>query len=149
MNADLKPAAPVSPSRPDLSVLVTVISVIAGILFSIHLAQDMTYGIESGDLNDLTGGTAIVAFWLYGVIAFRGRLAGYIVALIAGVFSVLVPYTHMKGAGIGEIARSAGGFWFASALLLMAVAGVLSAMLAVHAIWNRRGVTLNNRTATT
>jgi hypothetical protein len=124
--------------RTDLTTLVTILTVIAAILFSVHLAQDMTYGIESGDVNDLTGGTAIVTLWLYGVLAFRGRLAGYIVAVITGAFSVLVPYIHMRGAGIGEIAKSAGGFWFASVLLLMAVAGVLSAMLAVHALWNRR-----------
>jgi hypothetical protein len=124
--------------RTDLTTLLTVTSVIAGILMSVHLAQDITYGLEPGDLNNLIGGTAIVAIWLYAVLAFRGRLAGYIGAMITGVFSVLVPYIHMRGAGIGEIAKSAGGFWFASVLLLMAVSGVLSAMLAVHALWNRR-----------
>jgi hypothetical protein len=138
MNADLKTTPLVTRNRPNLTKMLTVISVIGAILFLVHVAQDMTYGIEPGDLNDLTGGTAIVALWLYGVLVFRGMLGGYIVALISGVFSVLVPYIHMRGVGIGEIAKSAGGFWFASTLLLEAVAGVLSAMLAVHAAANRR-----------
>ena len=122
-------------NRPDLAKMLTVASLIAALLFVVHLADDISRGIEAGDLNDLVGGTAITAFWLYGTLVLRGRLAGYIIMFIGGIFAILVPFTHMRGAGIGEIARSSGGIVFAVTLLLMALAGVFCLILAVHVFW--------------
>lgn len=125
-------------SRPDYAKMLIASSLLTILLFVVHLADDIARGIEPGDLNDLTGGTAITVVWLYGTLVLRQRLAGLIIMFVGGIFAVLVPYTHMRGAGIGEIARSTGGIVFAFTLLLLALAGVFSAILAAHRIWDRR-----------
>ncbi len=128
-----------SANRPDLAKMLTVASIISVILFTVHLADDITRGIEPGGLNNLIGGTAITVVWLYGTLVLRERLAGRIIMFVGGIFAVVIPYVHMRGAGIGEIARSSGGFVFALTLLLLALTGVFSIILAVHGFWSLRG----------
>ena len=124
--------------RSDHAKMLTAAALLTIFLFVVHLADDIARGIEAGDLNDLTGGTGITLVWLYGTLVLRHRLAGLIIMFVGGVFSVLVPYSHMRGAGIGQIAASTGGVWYALTLLLMALAGVFSAILAIHCFWDRR-----------
>jgi hypothetical protein len=118
--------------------MLTIASLLTIFLFVVHLADDIAHGFEGGDLNDLIGGTAITTVWLYGTLVLRERLAGRIITFVGGIFSVLVPYVHMRGAGMGEVAKAGGGFWFALTLLLMALAGVFTAILSVHIFWNQR-----------
>src|SRR5687767_11013868 len=113
----------------ELAFLLTATSSIAAILFTVHLADDIARGIEAGDLTDLTGGTAIVFVWLYGALVHRKNLVGSVIMLLGGIAAILVPYIHMRGTGIGEIARSSGGFFFTLTLLLMALTGVFSVIL--------------------
>ncbi len=119
------------------AVLLTVMSLISGILFMVHLADDIARGIEPGDLNDLVGGTLISFVWLYGTLVLRGRFLSYVIMLIGGIFANLVSYSHMRGTGIGEIARSDGGFVFALTLFLLALTGVFSVALSVQYLWGR------------
>jgi hypothetical protein len=118
------------------SVLLTITSLLSILLFVFHLADDIVHGIEPGGLNNLFGGTAICIVWLYGTLVLADRRVGFVIMLLGGVFGLLVPYSHMRGAGVGEIAKSGGGFFFVGTLLVLALTGLFSAILAARALWN-------------
>jgi biotin transporter BioY len=54
----------------------------------------------------------VLAVFLYGTLALAERRSGHIIMLLVGLFAAGMPVIHMRGAHYGEIARSAGGFFF-------------------------------------
>jgi hypothetical protein len=71
------------------------------------------------------------------------RRSGYIITLLGGLFSLLVPLAHMRGKGIGvasRLANSSGHFFFVWVLIAIGVTGLFSFILSVQGLWNlRRG----------
>ncbi len=124
--------------RPDLTSLLMFTSAFSSLLFTVHLADDIAHGIEAGDLNDLTGGTLITVVWLYGSVVLRGKLVGHLIVFLGAILAILVAYSHMRGAGVGEIARSSGGFLFTLTLLLLGLTGAFNLILSVHSFWDSR-----------
>jgi len=103
-----------------------------------HLAQDVAYGYEPGNINNLIA-VPIAVVWLYGTLMLAGRRSGYIIILLFSLFSLVVPLVHSQGKGFGLASRMAytgGHFFFVFSLLAIGVLGIFSVILCVRALWS-------------
>jgi hypothetical protein len=62
-------------------VSLTITSLLAILLFTVHYAHDIVLGIEPGDLSTYIGVLITVA-WLYPLLVLSGRKSGYLVNLV-------------------------------------------------------------------
>lgn len=121
------------------SVMLTISSLLLLLFLTFHLAHDIVYGYEPGGLVNLVVLVLISAVWLYGTLVLAERRVGYIIILLLSLFSLVVPYVHMKGKGVGLAGRLAGvsgRFFFFWTLLAIGVLGLFSAILAVRGLWS-------------
>jgi len=127
------------------NLILTITSLLLVLLLTFHLADDIVRGFEPGGLSNLVGGVLITVVWLYGILVLAERRSGYIIMLLASLFSLVVPVIHMKGRGVGVTSRlgnTSGHFFFVWTLLAIGVLGLFSAILSAHGLWNlpwRRG----------
>lgn len=116
------------------NLMLAVISVIAIVLFTIHLTDDIVRGMSPGGLENLIGVTILVV-WLYGTLVLADRRSGHVIVLLGSLFGAAMPVVHLKGAGVGgAIAKSDGAFLFIWTLIALGVAGTLAALLAVRGL---------------
>ena len=125
--------------------MLTITSLLSILFFTFHLADDIRRGIEPGTLTNLTA-VPIFVFWLCGTLVLAGRRSGYIITLLGGLFSLVVPLAHMRGRGVGitsNIAKFNGHFFFAWVLIAIGVTGLFSVILSALGLWSlpwrRRG----------
>jgi hypothetical protein len=117
--------------------MLTTASVLSVLFFSFHLADDIVRGFEPGKLTNLTA-VPIFVFWLYGTLVLAERRSGYIITLLGGLFSLVVPLAHMRGKGVGvtsSLANSSGHFFFVWTLIAIGVTGLFSVILSAHGLW--------------
>jgi hypothetical protein len=120
------------------SVMLTIASLLSILFFTFHLADDIRRGMEPGTLTNLTA-IPIFVFWLYGTLVLYERRSGYIITLLGGLFSLVVPLAHMRGRGVGitsRLAYSNGHFFFVWVLIAIGVTGLFSVILSVHGLWS-------------
>jgi hypothetical protein len=120
------------------NVMLTTASVLSVLFFTFHLADDIVRGMEPGTLTNLTA-LPIFVFWLYGTLVLAGRRSGYIITLLGGLFSLVVPLAHMRGKGVGVasgIANSSGSFFFVWVLFAIGVTGLFSVILSARGLWS-------------
>jgi hypothetical protein len=121
------------------SVLLTISSLLLLLFITFHMAHDIVYGYEPGGLANLVVLVVVSVVWLYGILVLAERRSGYIIMLLLSLFSLVVPYVHMKGKGVGLASRLAGAsgrFFFFWTLLAIGVLGLFSAILAVRGLWS-------------
>jgi hypothetical protein len=120
------------------SVMLTIASLLSILFFTLHLADDIVRGMEPGTLTDLIA-VPILVLWLYGTLVLAERRSGYIITLIGGLLSLIVPLVHMQGKGVGvtsSIAGSSGHFFFVWALIAIGVTGLFSVILSARGLWS-------------
>ena len=128
------------------SSMLTIGSLLLVLFVTFHLADDIVFGYEPGGLSNLVGVVLITVVWLYGALVLAERRSGYIIMLLLSLFSLVVPYFHMKGKGVGaasRLANTSGHFFFVWSLIAIGVLGLFCALLAAHELWKlpwRRGV---------
>jgi hypothetical protein len=118
------------------NVMLTVASLLSILLFTFHLADDIARGMEPGKITNLTA-VLIFVFWLYGTLVLAGRRSGYIITLLGGLFSLVVPLAHMGGKGVGVasgIANSTGALFFIWTLIAIGVTGLFSIILSARGL---------------
>ena len=116
----------------------TIFSLLSMLLFTFHLTDDIVRGFEPGKLTNLTA-VPIFVFWLYGTLVLAERRSGYIITLLGGLFSLVVPLAHMMGKGVGitsRLAHSSGHFFFVWTLIAIGVTGLFSVILAARGLWS-------------
>ena len=121
------------------SVMLTITSLILVLFLTFHLADDIRRGFEPGGLNNLVVMVLITVVWLYAILVLFERRSGYIIMLLFSLFSLAVPYVHMKGRGVGvtsKLANFSGHFFFVWTLLAIGVLGLFSAILAARGLWS-------------
>jgi hypothetical protein len=121
------------------SVLLTITSLLLLLFLTFHLADDIRHGFEPGGLSNLVVTVLVSVVWLYGTLVLAERRSGYIIMLLLSLFSLVVPYVHMKGKGVGITSRLvnySGHFFFVWTLLAIGVLGLFSAILAARGLWN-------------
>ena len=120
------------------NVMLTIASLLSILFFTFHLADDIVRGMEPGTLTNLTAVPTFVV-WLYGTLVLAERRSGYIITLLGGLFSLVVPLAHMRGKGVGiasRLAGSSGHFFFVWILIAIGVTGLFSVILAARGLWS-------------
>ena len=122
--------------------VLTVSSLLAILLFTVHLASDVVLGKDEFD-RGMWIGVLIVATWLYATIALRGRVAGLVIVMLFSLlaFGVLVLHTPAAGMSAEFLARP-GAYLFVWTLLALGAMGLFSSVLAAQELWHllrRRG----------
>ena len=122
------------------SVMLTITSLLLILLLTFHLADDIVYGWEPGGVTNLVGVVLISVVWLCGTLVLFERRSGYIITLLLSLFSLFVPYIHMKGRGIGlgssRLPNTSHHFFFVWTCLAIGVLGLFSTILAARGLWS-------------
>ena len=120
------------------SLVLPVISLLAILLASFHLVDDIVYGSEKGVASNVII-VAILAVWLYGTLVLSERRSGHIIMLIGSLLGLVIFVTHVTGAGglAGiHIGKLSGAFFFVWTLVALAVVSLLTLALSAHGLWN-------------
>lgn len=120
------------------SAMLIIASLLSILFFTVHLADDIVRGFEPGTLTNLTA-VPIFVLWLYGTLVLAERRSGYIIALLGGLFALVVPLAHMRGRGVGvtsSLGNSSGHFFFVWTLIAIGVTGLFSVILAARGLWS-------------
>jgi len=121
------------------NVMLTIASLLSVLFLTFHLADDIVRGFEPGGLSNLVGGVLISVVWLYGILVLAERRSGYIIMLLGSLSSLLVPYIHMSGKGVGvtsRIGNTSGHFFFVWTLIAIGVLGLFSFILSARELWS-------------
>src|SRR6267143_4822173 len=121
------------------SVMLTISSLLLLLFLTFHLAGDIVYGFEPGGLANLIVVVPFSVVWLYGTLVLAERRSGYIIMFLLSLFSLGVPYVHMKGKGVGVTSRlghTGAHFFFVWTLFAIGVIGLFSAILAARELWS-------------
>lgn len=118
---------------------VTVTSLLALLLVTLHLADDIVRGMAPGNLATFAALVFMAGFWLCGTLFSPGRRAGYVILLLASLAGLLVPIVHMKGGHVGGgAATTAGDFFFVWVLLALGASSGFLLVLSVRGLWGLR-----------
>jgi hypothetical protein len=118
--------------------MLVVTSLVAILLLSIHIAEDIVLGFAGGGLSNLFG-IAILVVYLCGTLLLSDRRSGLIIILVGSILAAGMPVIHMSGAGVG-VKRSAGAFFFIWTLYALGVLGSFGIIMSVRALWRTRAV---------
>ena len=121
------------------SVMLTISSLLLLLFLTFHLADDIVRGFEPGGLTNLVVTVLVSVVWLYGTLVLAERRSGYIIMFLLSLFSLVVPYVHMKGKGVGVTSRlghTSGHFFFVWTLFAIGVLGLFSAILSARGLWS-------------
>lgn len=117
-------------------IVLATMSVLAAVLGSFHLTDDIVRGFEAGGPETYTG-MMIVVVWLYAALVLSGRRAGYVIVLLGSILGAAIPYLHMRfGLAGGRVANTSGMFFWVFTLFALGVTSILSAILAARGLWS-------------
>jgi hypothetical protein len=122
--------------------MLTIASLLLLLFLTFHLAGDIVYG-EPGGLANLIMVVPFSVVWLYGTLVLAERRSGYIIMFLLSLFSLVVPYVHMRGKGVGvtsRLANTTGHFFFVWTLLAIGVLGLFSVILSARGLWNPKSL---------
>ena len=116
--------------------ILVVTSLLSILLLTLHVTDDIVRGISKAESSNTA--LLVLAVLLYGTLVLAGRRSGDIIMLLVGLFAAAMPVIHMRGAPYGEIARSAGGFFFVWTLWALGGLGGVTFILSARGLWHRR-----------
>jgi hypothetical protein len=109
----------------------TISSLTSIALFTVHLAHDFIFGLDTMTRAGTFTFLLIMLVSLYGTVELAGRRVGYLITLLLGILATALPVLHTVGGP-----RSAGrGFFFVWTLLALGGSGVFSAVLSARELW--------------
>ena len=103
------------------------------LLLTLHVTDDIVRGISKAEPSNIA--LVVLVVFLYGTLLLAGRRSGHVIMLLVGLFAAAMPVLHMRGVHYGEIARSAGGFFFVWTLFALSTTGWFAAILSARGIW--------------
>jgi len=116
------------------NVMLTISCLLSIILTTFHITSDIVLGFETARPSILNIAPILVVY-LYAALVLAGLRSGYIIILLFSILGLYIPYLHMGGKHIGEVAKSSGGFFFIWALIALAVTSLFSVVLAARGLW--------------
>src|SRR5437763_6445178 len=120
-------------ARPPMrqNVPLTISSLLSIALFTVHVAHDVVFGLDSMSRAGTFSFLLIMLVSLYGTVELAGRRSGYVITLLVGIVAAGLPVLHTVGGP-----RSARwGFFFVWTLLAVGASGVFSAVLSARGLW--------------
>lgn len=118
----------------DLLALTSILSVI---LLSLHISQDIVFGLDRAGLNHLVG-IAILLVIACGALLLRDRALGKVIMLLGGLMALAMLPLHMRHGLKPEFLQRSGALLFIWTIYVLGVNGALSIILAVLALRERR-----------
>jgi biotin transporter BioY len=115
------------------NVILTVTSLLSILLLTLHVSDDIVRGISKAEPANTA--LLVVVVLLYGTLVLRERRSGHVIMLLVGLFAAGMPVIHMRGAHYGEIAKSAGGFFFVWTLWALGGRGGFTFILSARGLW--------------
>jgi len=116
--------------------ILVVTCLLSILLATLHVTDDIVRGISKAESSNIALVGLVVL--LYGTLLLAGRRSGYVIMLLVGFFAAAMPVLHMRGVHYGEIARSAGGFFFVWTLWALGGLGGLTIILSARGLWRLR-----------
>ncbi len=118
--------------------VLVVTSLLSILLLTLHVTDDIVRGISKAESSNTA--LLVLALFVYGTLALAERRSGRVIMLLVGLFAAGMPVIHMRGAHYGEIAKSAGGFFFVWTLWALGGLGGFTFIHAARGLWSlRRG----------
>lgn len=118
--------------------ILVVTSLLSIVLLTLHVTDDIVRGISKAEPSNAA--LLVLAVLVYGTLVLAERRSGHVIMLFVGLFAAAMPVMHMRGAHYGEIAKSAGGFFFVWTLWALGGLGGVTIMLSARGLWGlRRG----------
>ena len=120
------------------SVVLVVTSLLSILLLTLHITDDVVRGISKAESSNTA--LLVLVVLLYGTLVLPQRRSGHVIMLLVGLLAAAMPVMHMRGRHYGEIAQSAGGFFFVWTLWALGGLGGVTVILSALGLWNlRRG----------
>jgi hypothetical protein len=116
--------------------ILVVASLLSILLLTLHVTDDIVRGISKAESSNTA--LLVLTVLLYGTLVIAERRSGHVIMLVVGLFAALMPVLHMRGAHYGEIAKSAGGFFFVWTLWALGGLGGLTILLSARGLWSLR-----------
>ena len=116
--------------------ILTVSSLLSILLLTLHVTDDIVRGISKAEPANIA--LLVLVVLLYGTLVLGERRSGHAIMLFVGLFAAGMPVLHMRGAHYGEIAKSAGGFFFVWTLWALGGLGGLTFVLSARGLWSLR-----------
>jgi hypothetical protein len=116
--------------------LLMVTSLSMFLLFSIHWAQDVVFGIDRVGPQSFTI-VVIMVVGLTATLLLSDRVAGLITILVASLLSVGVTMLHLRGQAVVRLASTGSGGWFLWVLVMLGSAGAFGVVLSARGLWLR------------
>ena len=113
--------------------ILVVTSLLSLLLLTIHITDDIVRGISPAESSNTA--LIVLVLLLYGTLVLAEKRSGHVVMLVVGLLAAAMPVMHMRGAHYGQIARSAGGFFFVWTLWALGGLGGLTFILAARGLW--------------
>lgn len=112
--------------------MLTITSLLAILLLSLHVTEDIVLGFAGGGFENLIG-IAILVVYLCGALLWGDRRLGLVIVLLGSLFAAGMPVLHLSGAGVG-VKRSAGAYFFIWTLYALGVTGTFGLILSARAL---------------
>src|ERR1700731_4721470 len=112
------------------NVLLTITSLLSILLLTLHITDDIVRGISKAESSNTA--LIVLVVLLYGPLVLAERRSGHIIMLLVGLLAAAMPVMHMRGAHYGEIAKSAGGFFFVWTLWALGALGGFTFILSAR-----------------
>jgi hypothetical protein len=112
------------------NVPLTISSLVAIVLFTVHLTHDLLFGLDAMSRSGTFTYFLIILVSLYGTVELAGRPLGYVITLLLGILAAALPVLHTVGPR-----STRWGFFFVWTLLALGASGVFSAALSLRGLW--------------
>ena len=116
--------------------LLKITSLLSLLLLTLHVTDDIVRGISKAESSNIA--LVVLVVLLYGTLVLVGRLWGYIITFVVGLFAAINPVMHMRGTHYPEIAASPGGYYFVWTLWALGAFGGVTMILSVRGLWGLR-----------
>src|ERR1700720_4898389 len=116
--------------------MLTVASLLSLLFLTLHITDDIVRGISKAESSNTA--LLVLAVFLYGTLVLPERRSGHVIMLLIGLLAAAMPVMHMRGAHYGEIAKSAGGFFFVWTLWALGGIGGVTFVLSALGLWSLR-----------
>jgi hypothetical protein len=111
------------------NVVLTVASLLSLLFLTLHLTHDVIRQPEGAVTYPIP--VVVFALWLYGTVVLSGRVGGYVIMLLGGLFGAAMIVVHAHGIVVSK----SGGFFFVWTLFALSTTGWLTMILSARGLW--------------